>query len=215
MTRTLFFDLDGTLTDPREGILRSIRHALDCLGHQVPDDETLLDCIGPPLLDTFRNLVGEDAGRDALAYYRERFGTIGWQENRLIDGIAGVLGRLSERGAVLYVATSKPRMFAERIVTHFGLGPHFSGIFGAELDGTRADKRELLRYAKHMTGTHGDAVMIGDRKFDVLAGQANGMHTVGVTWGFGSTLELEAAGADVLVHEPPELLCLVDGRGDA
>ncbi len=210
MTRTLFFDLDGTLTDPREGILRSIRHALDRLGREIPDDETLIDCIGPPLLDTFRNLVGAAAARIALAHYRERFAASGWQENRLVDGIGGVLGALSERGAVLYVATSKPRVFAERIVTHFGLGAHFSGIFGAELDGTRADKHELLHYAKHVTGTRDDAVMIGDRKFDILGGRANGMRTVGVTWGFGSRRELEAAGADVLAHAPPELLCLLD-----
>ncbi len=210
MTRTLFFDLDGTLTDPREGILRSIRHALDRLGREVPDDEALLDCIGPPLLDTFRKLVGEDASRDALAHYRERFAASGWQENRLIDGIGGALGRLSERGAVLYVATSKPRIYAERIVTHFGLGEYFAAVFGAELDGTRADKRELLHYAKRMTGVGDDAAMIGDRRFDILGGRANGMRTVGVTWGFGSRRELEAAGADLLIHEPPELLWLLD-----
>jgi phosphoglycolate phosphatase len=205
MTRTLFFDLDGTLTDPREGILRSLRHALDRLGHACPPDEELTDCIGPPLLDTFRTLVGEELAPVGLAHYRERFADRGWQENRPLEGISDALGELKACHSVLYVATSKPRVYAERIVTHFGLGEYFAAVFGAELDGTRADKRELLHYAKRMTGAGDNAAVIGDRRFDILGGRANGMLTVGVTWGFGSRQELEAAGADLLVDEPRAL----------
>jgi phosphoglycolate phosphatase len=203
--RRLFFDLDGTLTDSREGIVGSIRYAFERMGRSCPPEAELIPFIGPPLRDTFELLLGEASASPALQFYRERFVEFGWRENRPYDGIEDVLAELQARGITLYVATSKPLVFAERILKHFGLARYFAGVFGAELDGTRGDKRDLLHYAMQLTGTGADATMIGDRRFDVLGGRANGMRTIGVTWGFGSRQELEAAGADRIVDAPSDL----------
>jgi phosphoglycolate phosphatase len=205
LSRAVFFDLDGTLTDPKDGILRCIRYALEQLGRDCPPDEQLTAFIGPPLVDSFRSLIGDADAPAALKYYRERFSASGWRENRPYDGIAEVLAGLQGRGDLLYLATSKPRVFAERILSHFGFAGYFAGIFGAELDGTHGDKCELLHYAKDITGTGNSAVMVGDRKFDMLGGRANGMRTLGVGWGFGTRDELEAAGADRIVWHPEGL----------
>lgn len=208
--RRLFFDLDGTLTDSREGILGSIRYALERMGKSCPPEAELIAFIGPPLRDTFQSLLGEASAAPALKFYRERFAETGWRENRPYEGIEDLLAELQARGITLYVATSKPLVFAERILEHFGLARYFAHVFGAELDGTRGDKRDLLHYAMQLTGTGPGATMIGDRSFDVLGGRANGMRTVGVTWGFGSRQELEAAGADRIVDAPSDLRDVVD-----
>ncbi len=142
-----YFDLDGTLTDPYEGITRCILYALDELGFPHPDDDYLYSCIGPPLYDTFPEMVGPDLTLRAIDLYRERFVEVGWKENVPYDGINVVLDTLKQAGHMLFVATSKPHVHARTIVDHFGMGRYVDDVFGCELDGTRANKVELLEFA--------------------------------------------------------------------
>ncbi len=147
--RTLLFDLDGTLTDPREGITRSIAYALERMGMAAPPLDTLHFAIGPPLRASFARLLSTDAPEAierAVAHYRERFADVGLYENRPYAGIAEALAALRDSGARLFVATSKPQVYARRIVEHFGLHAHFLDVHGCELDGTREDKRDLLAH---------------------------------------------------------------------
>lgn len=162
MRPAFFFDLDGTLTDPKPGITGCIQYALERLGRPIPSKDELEWCIGPPLLENFRELVGADDAPAGVVYYRERFADIGLFENEVYDGIQDVLRESQARGARLYVASSKPLVFVERILDHFELPPYFDGIFGSELDGTRTDKTDLLRYALGQAGVGaGDSTMIG------------------------------------------------------
>jgi len=207
--QAILFDLDGTLTDPREGITRSIAYALERMGLEPPALDQLTFAIGPPLRPTLARLIGDEtpaAIERALALYRERFAAVGLFENAVYDGIAEALRTLAERGATLYVATSKPRVYAERIVRHFGLDAHFAAIHGCELDGTREDKRELLA---HLLPHHGvsaaHAAMIGDRGADMVAARHHGVRAVGALWGYGTREELEQAGAQSLCARPSEL----------
>jgi phosphoglycolate phosphatase len=205
--RALLFDLDGTLTDPREGITRSIAHALERMGLEAPPLESLTFAIGPSLRGSFARLLAcDDRARieQAVAHYRERFAGVGLYENALYPGIVDALHALAP--ARCFVATSKPQVYAERIVRHFGLDPHFVAIHGCELDGTREDKRDLLA---HLMATHGvapgEAVMIGDRGVDMRAGRHHGMRALGVRWGYGSDDELREAGAHALCDSPAGL----------
>lgn len=206
MNSAVFFDLDGTLSDPKVGIIQSIQHALNRLGLECPDDGDLTWCIGPPLLESFGSIVGTALAPLALDYYRERFSAIGWQENELYPGIVDVLRQLVESDRLLYVATSKPFVFADRIIRHFQLDEYFARIFGAELDGTRSNKGDLLRFALSETGVKNDAVMVGDREHDVFGAKANQIRSIGVSYGYGSKQELENAGADAVVDSPGMLL---------
>ena len=206
MNTAIFFDLDGTLTDPKIGIVRSIYYALDRLGVEPSSDDDLTWCIGPPLLDSFEKIVGSALAPKAVEYYRERFSEFGWKENELYTGIVDVLRQLSESGRAIYVATSKPLIFADRIVEHFELYPFFSRVFGSELDGTRSNKGELLRYALSEVGAAPEATMVGDREYDIIGAKENLMRSVGVTYGYGSQRELRNAGADVLVDSPNQLV---------
>ena len=200
---TIFFDLDGTLTDPKPGITGSIQYALQKLGRPVPSQDELAWCIGPPLRASFVTLLGgeEDADR-GVAYYRERFGDVGLFENSLYPGIAETLAALQPRYR-LFVATSKPHVFADRIIDHFGLRPYFEHVFGSELDGTRVHKYDLLAWALQHTGTAASrALMIGDRSHDIVGARANGMDGIGVLYGYGTKAELLEAGASHLCATP-------------
>ena len=207
---TVFFDLDGTLTDPFEGISRSICYALESLGAEVPDDEALRRFVGPPLLDSFRDLVGDELAGHALTLYRERFGLEGWLENRPYDGIAETLDVIRSSGRRLFVATSKPTVYAQKIVEHFGLAEYFDGVYGSELDGTRNDKTELLRWVLDQVRPATPAVMVGDRSHDIIAGLNNTLGVIGVSYGFGSVGELRAAGAEKIAERPSDIPALLD-----
>jgi len=209
VTTHIYFDLDGTLTDPYEGISRSIRYALDRFGAEYPDEADMRRFIGPPLLETFAELLGERRAATALGYYRRRFAEIGWQENQPYPGIDRVLAELVAGGARLLVATSKPRVFAERIVEHFGLARHFERVYGSEFDGTRTDKTDLLAFALDGRPRTPRTIMIGDRKHDMLGAINNKLFAVGAAWGYGSIDELEAAGARCIAHSPDELSGLI------
>lgn len=204
----IYFDLDGTLTNPKPGITRSIQYALEKLDRAAPSEDELTWCIGPPLRASLKKLLGTDDLADrALTLYRERFGDIGIFENEVYPGIEATLSVLAKSGRRLFVATSKPIVYAERIIDHFNLTRYFERAFGSELDGTRADKTELLAYA--VQATHVDparAIMIGDRSHDMIGARNNGMTAVGVLYGYGSEAELVDAGAHHVCATPPMLL---------
>ena len=204
----IFFDLDGTLTDPKPGITRSIQYALHRLEQStIPTEDQLTWCIGPPLRASFVKLLGEASADLAVALYRERFSEVGLYENSVYAGIRDVLSALRRSGHRLFVATSKAHVFADRIIDHFDLRDHFEHIFGAELDGTRADKSDLLAHALRTTAVDPSrTLMIGDRSHDMVGAKNNGMKGIGVLYGYGSRDELIAAGARQLCAAPQAIL---------
>jgi phosphoglycolate phosphatase len=204
----IFIDLDGTLTDPKPGITRSIQYALGKLDRPILPADELTWCIGPPLRGSLKKLLGTDDMADrALTLYRERFSDIGLFENELYPGIEDTLSALARSGRRLFVATSKAHIYAERIIDHFKLRVHFERVFGAELDGARSDNTDLLRHALQTTDVDpSQAIMIGDRSFDMVGARNNGMTAVGVLYGYGSEVELRDAGAHHICATPQGLL---------
>jgi phosphoglycolate phosphatase len=205
----IYFDLDGTLTDPKPGITRSIQYALRKLDHHtIPTEDELTWCIGPPLRASLVKILGtaETADR-AVSLYRERFSDIGLYENRVYGGISDVLTTLGQSGRRLFVATSKAHVFAERIIDHFGLRHHFERVFGSELDGTRSDKSHLLEYALRTASVDpSKTLMIGDRSHDMIGARNNGIRGIGVLYGYGSKDELIEAGALHVCATPQAIL---------
>ena len=207
------FDLDGTLTDPKQGIVRSIRYALQRLGRDAaPEDDDLTWCIGPPLLESFEVLLGDAAtATEALRHYRERFADIGLYENEIYAGVPGMLDTLKCRRQRLFVATSKPTVYAEKILSHFGLSAFFEEICGSELDGRRSDKTDLLAWLlERKQLPPRQTTMVGDRRHDMIGACNNGMKAVGVLYGYGDRSELENAGASSVCRTPGELAKLLE-----
>jgi phosphoglycolate phosphatase len=204
----LFFDLDGTLTDPKPGITGSIQYALRKLDRPVPSQDELTWCIGPPLRASFVVLLGGESLADrAVELYRERFADVGLFENSVYPDIEPVLVALSQSGGRMFVATSKPHVFATRIVAHFALRHHFEHVFGSELDGRRVDKSDLLAYALKQAGVDpAKTLMIGDRSHDMAGAANNGMKGIGVLYGYGSREELIGAGALHVCATPQAIL---------
>ncbi|HKL63125.1 MAG TPA: HAD hydrolase-like protein [Woeseiaceae bacterium] len=213
----LFFDLDGTLTDPREGITRCIAHALEKLGRRPPPLASLERYIGPSLFLSFRELLDtgdEERVRTAVALYRERYTDTGLYENRVHEGIPAALDGFRRDGHRMLVVTTKPTLFARRVVGHFGLADRFADVVGAHLDGRRSDKAELIGHALASHGlAAGDCVMIGDRRDDMLGAGRTGTRSIGVLWGFGSAAELRDAGAGALCERPAQLPAAVAALG--
>ncbi|HZW47043.1 MAG TPA: HAD family hydrolase [Microvirga sp.] len=200
------FDLDGTLTDPKAGITRSIQYALERLGRPVPEADALTWMIGPPLIAGFTKLLGAEDAPEAVRLYRERFSDVGLFENEVCRGIPAALDTLHAAGVRLFVATSKPHVFARRIVEHFGLSRYFREVYGSELDNRNADKRDLIRHIHERERFDpAAAVMIGDREHDAIGARANGIAAIGVTWGYGSRQELLDSGVARLVEKPCDL----------
>lgn len=206
----LLFDLDGTLTDPFLGITGCISYALEKAGRPSPPRERLRWCIGPPLKNSLAKLLAsnDEAFVDqALSFYRERYGLIGLFENTVYEGINDVLECLLANGHTLYVATSKPVIYAERIVNHFHLRRYLKKVYGSELDGTRNDKADLISHIIEKESIAlSDTVMIGDRKHDMIGAKANGISGIGVLWGYGTEQELVMSGAHTCISHPRELL---------
>ena len=199
MITYLLFDLDGTLTNPQEGITKCVQHALRAFGIEEPDLEKLIPFIGPPLIQSFMefyNMSEEDA-RKAVAVYRERFSTVGLFENFPYPGIADMLAELKAQGKILAVASSKPTVYVRRILEKFELAPYFDVIEGSNLDGTRVDKKEVIAEVLSQLDNPSadDLLMIGDRKFDVIGAREMGFGCVGVRFGFAAPDELEQSGA--------------------
>jgi phosphoglycolate phosphatase len=209
MSLVLLFDLDGTLTDPRPGIVRCMRYAFDKLGAPCPSDDVLASFIGPPLRGTFATLL-ETSDRElierALGFYREQYGDTGLFENHVYDGVAQMLDRVRLTASASFVATLKPKPYADRIVHRLGLDRYFDGVYGPELEGKFDDKVDLLAHllATEKISTE-RAVMIGDRAGDIVAARANRVRSIGVLWGYGSESELAGAGADSLCASPSQL----------
>src|ERR1043165_9140593 len=189
MPDVLLFDLDGTLTDPKPGIVGSLRFALDQLAVPCPTDDVLAGYIGPPLRGTFATLLGTNESNrieEAMRLYRQRFADTGLYENRVYDGVPEMLESAGSAATAVYVATSKPAIYAERIVRHFGLAHHFRKVYGPELDGRYENKSYLLASILTHEGVAPEAaIMIGDRAADVQAAKTNGVRSIGVLWGYG------------------------------
>lgn len=203
----LLVDLDGTLTDPKPGIVSSFQHALRELGLPVPPMDELLWVIGPPLRVSFpeAGVPAEQVG-DALDAYRRHYRAGAMYDAPVYAGIPEALAALRDSGLTLIVATSKPHVMARPILEHFGLGTHFQAIHGAELDGRNDDKGDLLAHIMAEEGVDPTrAIMIGDRKFDILAARRHGIANIGVLWGYGGSRELTEAGADRLCESPDRL----------
>jgi phosphoglycolate phosphatase len=206
----LFFDLDGTLTDSRPGIMASMRHALNAIGRESPSDAALLRFIGPPTHDAFRELLGTDdiaLNERTIAVYRERYATLGLFENSVYPGVSAGLAELRAAGFTLSVVTSKPEIFATRIIDHFELGQYFKRVYGSELSGVRSHKGELIAHVLTSEGLQGaDAWMFGDRMHDIRGAKQNSVNAAGVLWGYGSKEELTEAGAQAVYASMPELV---------
>ncbi len=207
------FDLDGTLTDPGEGITRSVQYALDKFGITVEDRKQLFCFIGPPLHESFEVYYGfsrPDAMK-AVDCYREYYAVKGIFENLVYDGIEKMLQQLQAAGVKICLATSKPEVYAKQILEHFGLDGYFTAVAGSEMDGTRTKKAEVVERALMLLGDPdvSGCIMIGDREHDVLGGQAQGLDTVGVLFGYGSREELERAGATYIAATPADIVKII------
>lgn len=223
MFQYVLFDLDGTLTDPKEGITKSVQFALAQQGISEPDLKKLEPFIGPPLKDSFMERYGmtEKQAAQAVEDYRKRFAPIGKFENKVYPGIPEMLHDLKQAGVRLAVASSKPEVFVWDILKHFKLDGYFDVVTGSELDGTRSRKEEVVEEALHRLSADGKKVsgencaMVGDRRFDIEGGRQFKLTTVGVTYGYAARGELEAAKADYIVKNPGQLTKLLLGENGA
>ena len=209
--KNIFFDLDGTLTNPREGIIACIQWALREQQLPCPEPAELERCIGPPLKHSFIELGAQpDQVESLIKSYRMRYSKLGMFENRVYPEIPNCLEELRLKGHQLFVATSKPKVYAERILDHFGLRSYFEEIYGAHLDGRFTEKTDLVQHIQEELNLDPqETTLIGDRKFDIQAALAQGWYAIGVLWGFGAKEELIGSQADVLVDSPSSLMGLI------
>lgn len=213
MYNIIFFDLDGTLTDPGMGITNSVAYALKKWNIEVSDRTSLYKFIGPPLLESFEKFYGftPEECRQGVKYYREYFSTKGLFENQVYEGVVELLTELKKAGKKLVIATSKPEKFSVEILKHFDLYKYFDFVAGASMDETRTKKDEVIAYALENLGIKdvSDVIMVGDREHDVFGAKAFGMDSIGVLYGYGSLKELEAAGATYIAENVKDILELV------
>jgi phosphoglycolate phosphatase len=195
--KNILFDLDGTLTNPREGILNCIRYALDKLNVAAPPESSLLKYIGPSLWESFKEMLhtdSEEKANEGVMLYRERFSTVGKFENTPYSGIHETLKTLRSKGYTLYICTSKPSVFAKEIAEHFKFASFFKEIYGSNLDGSLVDKTQLIAHILHAEQLDpSESIMIGDRKYDLIGARNNSLKPYGVSYGFGSGEELKDA----------------------
>lgn len=213
MIHTIFFDLDGTLTDSAPGIIHSVQYALKKYGIEAEEND-LRSFIGPPLVHSFQERFGfdHDKALEAVAYYREYFTAGGMFENSVYPGVEEMLQKLKEEGLMLAVATSKPEFFSKQILEHFALTRYFDFIGGAAMDETRTTKVEVLSYAlQELQVDPAKAVMIGDRENDMEAASLLGTESIGVLYGYGSKEELANAGAKVFAETPMDICRIISG----
>ncbi len=205
----LFFDLDGTLTDPGLGITNAVMYSLEKYGLPIPERQELYKFIGPPLTWSYQTYYGfsEEKSIEAVKYYREHYSVTGLFENEVYPGIPELLEKLRSAGKTLCVATSKPEKFAVQILEHFGLAEYFHHICGASFDGKIGTKHEVIEYALGRCGNpdRNRVLMIGDREHDILGAKASGLLSLGVLYGYGDRAEHEAAGADAIAETVAEL----------
>lgn len=213
MKQHLFFDLDGTLSDPMLGITHSVQHALKKYGITVDNLQQLCPFIGPPLQDSFQDFYGfsKEEADQACEYYNEYFLTKGLYENTLYPGMKEFLQLQADKGKTLYVATSKPEQLAKQILEYFDIDSYFHYIGGDTMQRTRSAKAKVIRYIMEANGlTDPSAIlMIGDRKHDIIGAKEVGIQSVGVLYGYGDRKELTQAGADYIVEDLEELEALL------
>ncbi|MBC6974890.1 HAD family hydrolase [Bacillus sp. Xin] len=201
--KIILFDLDGTLSDPKIGITKSVQFALEKMGILEPNLNKL-DCfIGPPLQESFAMYYGFNTEEviQAIGFYRERFKKAGMFENELYIDIPLFLDFLKKQGYILVVATSKPTVFSEKILEYFKIDCYFDLVVGSNLDGTRSSKTEIIQYIldKYQEYKHSDFVMIGDRKHDIIGANNTGIDSIAVTYGYGSLEELNQSNPTYIV----------------
>lgn len=218
MYDAIFFDLDGTLTDPKVGITKSVQYALAKYGIYEKNLDNLTPFIGPPLMDSFQEFYSfsPQQARQAMEYYREYFAATGIYENAVYPGIQPLLERLMSAGKKLIVATSKPTLFSQQILRHFALDHYFDLVVGSNMDGTRTAKTEVIEAAidQSRAVSKKQMIMVGDRKFDVIGARNNGIAAVAVLYGYGSEAELEQTGPKFLAASVEELNDIL-GAGDS
>ena len=209
----ILFDLDGTLTDPGIGITNSVMYALKKFNIEVPDRSALYKFIGPPLKGSFEEFYHftPDQSEQAVSFYREYFRKQGMLENMVYDGIPEILDHLKANGKKLIVATSKPEAFTLEILRHFRLYDYFDFIAGATMDDTRNKKADIIRYALESCNItdKSSAIMIGDRKHDIIGAKENGLDSIGVLFGYGDRKELTVAGATFIAASAAEVESLI------
>ena len=210
MYQYILFDLDGTLTNPELGITNCVMYALEKYGIKVEDRKSLHPFIGPPLLDSFQQFYGfsKEQSEEAVKYYRERFSVKGLYENEVYKGVPELLQKLKEMGKILVLATSKPEEYAIKILKHFDLEQYFDFIAGATMDGSRNEKADVIAHALGICGVkdRAEAVMVGDRKYDILGAKEHGLHSIGVLFGFGDYEELHEAGATYIAETVEDII---------
>lgn len=210
MTKTILFDLDGTLTDSGEGIMNCATLALKHFGILVPDRQVMREFVGPPLHETFVKFgVPEDKAEEAVQVYRGRYTTIGKFENIPYPSIRELLDALHAQNYRLLVATSKPEALSVEILEHFDLAKYFDRICGASLDRSRSSKEDVIAYLLQQCGSAENMVMVGDTAFDVIGAAAHGIPTIGVAWGYGTVASMETAGAVAIAYTTQQLFDLL------
>ncbi|MCR3921561.1 MAG: HAD hydrolase-like protein [Firmicutes bacterium] len=209
MYKHILFDLDGTLTDPAAGIIKSLRFALAKMGVQEVDEDKYRQFIGPPLKDSFRTIFSfsEEQIDEVIRIYREHHVVSGLYENKVFPGVRELLHDLHAAGKTLYVATTKMTGFAELILSHFELANYFTNVIGGHPDGTRTAKVEIIAEILQNIpqSEYKETVMIGDRMFDLVGANAHGLDTIAVTYGYGKEEELRAQKPTHLAHSVAEL----------
>jgi phosphoglycolate phosphatase len=207
--KNILFDLDGTLTDPVEGMTRCFHYALERMGAPLPTQAELQLHIGPPLRGTFSLILkttDEAMIERAVSLYRERFAESGMFENEVFNGVPEMLSSLRAASKRLFVATSKVQLYSEKILQHFNLSAYFDGVYGSEMDGRLSNKADLIRHILASESLAPDeTLMVGDRKYDITGAKESGCAAVGVTYGYGSAEELMKAGADYLCPSPRDV----------
>lgn len=213
MYEYVFFDLDGTLTDPKVGITNCVAYALEKCGIKIENKDDLTIFIGPPLYDSFREFYGfsDEEAKNAIIYYRERYEIKGWSENYVYDGVYELLSTLKLKGYKLVIATSKPENTTNMILKHFDLLKYFDFVSGASLDGTRSHKSDVINHAlKSLRVTDTDKViMVGDRKFDILGARDYNIKSIAVEYGYGNKEEFIKAKATYIVNNVLDILNII------
>jgi len=203
------FDLDGTLTDPKVGIIKSVQYSLESFGIDIEDPDSLTSFIGPPIRHSFKSLYNfdDESVEKAVEKFRERFLVKGIYENVMYEGIDTMLQKLTDAGKTLIIATSKPTPQAKTVLEYFNLDKYFKYISGSEINGDRSDKGEVILYALEQNNIDdlSRCIMIGDRKHDIIGAKTAGLKSIGVLYGYGDYAELSEAGADHIVKNVDEL----------
>lgn len=216
MFKYILFDLDGTLTDAAPGITNSIKYVLNKFGISEPDEHKLRACLGPPLITSLTEFFGltEEDALKGVEYYREYFRPYEIFENEVYTGIPQLLKKLKEQDKTLIVATSKPEPFAVQIIEHFKMDKYFDFIAGSNLDNTRSKKADVIRYVLDSVNISdcSAAVMIGDRKHDIIGAKETGLRSIGVLYGYAAVNELEQAGADFIAKTPEDIFGIINSN---